>query len=327
MKTKTTLCTLASALTLAVAGCGSDGGSSTDIDAAANTIDAGGGIDAALPAGYTRLIGRTWSLPGGQPDTYKCVRFTATRDMFITGFKAQAPLGTHHTVLSIANTGSAHGADGEYDCSVGSLGLKMLFASGVGTQDYDFPSGAAIKITAGDQVHLNLHLYNTSDSPISGDSAILIKTVPAAPTNLAEMVFAGKFLFNISGNQPGVSQIVSGGCTVAGGRDYQLFAVWPHMHQLATHQKVTLTHAGTTTVLHDDAFAFGEQNFFEQAPQIHVVGGDQIRVECTYVNNTGHNVPFGDSSDAEMCFSGLYRYPSTNSNLFECTDNPTGAGL
>ena len=152
-----------------------------------------------------------------------------------------------------------------------------------------------------------------------------MKTVPAAPANLAEFVFAGKFLFQVPANP--APYTVTGGCTIAAGRNYQLFALWPHMHQIATHQKVSVIRGGNPTVLHDDAFSFGEQNFFEQTPEVNLVGGDQIRVECTYENTTGAAVPFGDSSDSEMCFAGLYRYPATGSNLFECTDNPTGVGL
>lgn len=316
---------LAPLLALVLVSACSDSGGGGGVDAPGTTDpDGGGGPDAPLPPGYTRLIGRTWSLPAGQPDTYRCVRLTVTQDTYITGFKAQAPQGTHHTLLGITS-GRTAGPDGEFDCAVGTLGLKMLYASGVGTNDYDFPAGVAVKVSAGQQLLLNLHLYNTSDQPITGDSAILVKTVPTAPANLAEFVFAGKFLFSIPSN--GQPTTVTGGCTIASGRNYQLFAVWPHMHQIATHQKVTLIRGGTPTVLHDGAFAFGEQNFYQQTPEVNLVGGDQIRVECTYVNNSGHNITFGDSSDAEMCFAGLYRYPSSNSNLFECTDNPGGIGL
>lgn len=316
---------LAPLLTLALVSACSDSGGGGGVDAPGGGPDGGGDVDAAIPAGYTRLIGRTWTLPGGQPDTYKCVRVTMTQDVYITGFRAQAPQGTHHTVLSIATNGRTQGPDGEYDCAVGTLGLKMLFASGVGTADYDLPAGVAVKVAAGEQVHLNLHLYNTSDQPISGDSGILVKTVPTAPANLAEFVFAGKFLFQVPANP--APYTVTGGCTIAAGRNYQLFALWPHMHQIATHQKVSVIRGGTPTVLHDGAFSFGEQDFFPQTPEVNLVGGDQIRVECTYENTTGAAVPFGDSSDSEMCFAGLYRYPATGSNLFECTDNPTGVGL
>jgi len=65
-------------------GCGSvfSGGGGGDDD----VVDAGGGgDDDAMPAGFTRLVGRTWSLEPGQRDTYKCVRFTVTEDTYIGG--------------------------------------------------------------------------------------------------------------------------------------------------------------------------------------------------------------------------------------------------
>jgi hypothetical protein len=39
-------------------------------------------------------------------------------------------------------------------------------------------------------------------------------------------------------------------------------------------------------------------------------------VTCSYNNTTGAAVGFGDSSDNEMCFAGMYRYPAANSSLF-----------
>ena len=314
--------------TVSVVGCGG-GGEGDGGDGVNPPIDAPGGTDAAPPPeGYTRLIGRGWTLPAGARDTYKCVRVTVPTDTYVTSIQAQAPVGTHHTVLSIATTSSTRGPDGEYDCSVGTLGLKMLYASGVGTSPLDFPPDVGIKIAAGEQLHLNLHLYNASDAPISGDTAIFVKQQATPPPMLAENVFAGKFLFSIDGQaEPrDMPQNVVGGCTVQ--QPYTLFAVWPHMHQLATHSKVELIRTGQEPmVLHDGAFSFSEQHYYRKDPMVEVLTGDQIRVTCTYVNTTGRDVTFGDSSDTEMCFAGLYRYPARGSSLFQCTDNPSGGGL
>lgn len=302
---------------IAVVGCGgnpSDGGGDDGVP----VIDASPPIpDAApIPEGFTRLIGRTWTLQAGQQDIYRCVRVTVPQDMYITNIVAQAPLGTHHTVLSIA-TGLASGADGEQDCSVSTLGLQMLYASGVGTSPLDFPTGVGIKVAAGTRIHLNLHLYNASDQGLAGDSAILVKAQPTPPPMLAEMVFAGKMNFTIPTSTPPQNFVVQGGCTVSS--PYKLFAVWPHMHKLANHQRVELIRGTTTTVLHDLAFDFREQKYYLQSPEIQVQASDRINVKCTYLNNTGHDIQYGDSSDNEMCFSGLYRYPATSSNLFACT--------
>jgi hypothetical protein len=298
---------IAFSLMVAAAGCG--GGSSGDD----TQVDARPGIDAPLPEGYTRLIGRSWSLQPGQTDTYKCVRITIPNDTYITSIMAQAPLGTHHTVLSIASGGAA-GADGEQDCSVNTLGMVMLYASGVGTAPLDFPTDVGIRVSAGQQIHLNLHLYNTSDAVLAGESAILVKQSPTPPPILAENVFAGTFNIVIPGNS---TRTVTGTCSASS--NYSLFAVWPHMHQLATHQKVELVRGGTPTTLHDRAFNFAEQNYYLQSPEVQVQAGDQIRVSCTYVNNTPNTVTFGDSSNQEMCFAGLYRYPARGGSIFECS--------
>lgn len=256
-------------------------------------------------------------LPAGATDTYRCVRLTIPTDTYLTNIIAQAPLGTHHTVLSISD-GGTQGPDGDYNCSVGELGMVMLYASGVGTSPLDFPSGVGVKIPAGTQIHLNLHLFNATDQPISGDSAILVKSQATAPAMLAEMVFAGKFLFGIPANAQNYT--VTGGCMA--NTNYSLFAVWPHMHQFAVHSKLEHTRGGTKTVLHDDAYSFAEQNYYLKTPEVQVQIGDQLTVTCTYNNTTNSVVPFGESSTEEMCFTGLYRYPAANAGLFQCTDNP-----
>ncbi len=313
-------------LAVFVLGCGSDGGGGgggNNPDAPKPT-DGGLPDSAPIPPGYARLVGRTWSLPAGQADTYKCVRFTVPTDTYVTNIVAQAPTGTHHTVLSIA-AGNAAGADGEYDCSVGAIGRPMLYASGVGTDPLDFPTNVGLKIAAGTQIHLNLHLFNATDQNIQGDSAILIKTTPTQPPMLAEMVFAGKILFGVpssTAQTPLNPYNVVGGCDVS--TPYTLFAVWPHMHQIAVHSKLELIHGATTTVLHDSAYTFSEQNYYRKTPEVQVVAGDHITVTCSYVNHTGQMITFGDSSNKEMCFTGLYRYPSQNASITQCTDQPDG---
>ena len=307
----------AALLAVFVVGCGSDGGSNsgddTVVDAASGTPDA-----PPLPEGYTKLVGRTWSLPAGATDTYRCIRYTVPTDTYVTNIVAQAPPGTHHTVLSIA-AGNAAGADGQFDCSVGSIGRPMLYASGVGTDPLDFPTGVGLKIAAGTQIHLNLHLFNATDNVLTGESAILIKTSSTPPPMLAEMVFAGKILFSVP---PGTHD-VSGGCTVQ--TPYKMFAYWPHMHKTAIHSKLEWTHGGTTTVLHDQAYDFNEQTYYKPAAEISVSQGDKINVTCTFNNpSTTQNITFGDSTNEEMCFTGLYRYPSQNASITQCTDVPGG---
>jgi hypothetical protein len=304
--------TVAATLALPGVGCGGDDGTPAEPDAALSAPDAG--VDAPLPPGYTRLIGRTWQLERGQPDTYMCVRITVPADTYITSFMAQAPLGTHHTVLSVRD--AQPGTDGEYDCVANSLDMNMLYASGVGTDVLELPAGVGLRVKAGQQLNLNLHLFNSSDQPLSGESAILVKSQSTPPPMLAEMIFAGTFAISIPA---GATRTVTGGCTLPAGTNQQLFALWPHMHQYATHQKVELIKsAGGTSVLLDRPYSFTEQAYYPQAPLVPVVGGDRFRVSCTYTNTSGSTITFGDSSNQEMCFTGMYLYPARGASIFEC---------
>jgi hypothetical protein len=292
-------------------GCGgtNPGGGGDDvqptIDAAETPADA-----FVPPSGYTKLIGRTWTLAAGQHDIYKCIRVTVPADTYITNIEAQAPNGTHHTVLSIVSSNVA-GPDGEYDCNVQTLGMVMLYASGVGTSPLDFPTDVGVKITGGTQIHLNLHLYNASDDALSGESAIWVKSQPTPTPMLAEMVFAGPLQLTIDADS--MNFPVNGQCTIT--KSYKLFALWPHMHKRAIHQKVDLLRGGVTTPLLDEAYQFTEQKYWPKSPEVQLQANDKILVECRY-DNPGPEVRWGDSSDEEMCFSGMYRYPAQGSILF-----------
>lgn len=301
---------------LMVAACGT-GGTTDNPDASTNPDGSSSNGDGGAPPGYTKLIGRTWSLTAGQTDTYRCVQITVPQDTYIAAFYAQAPQGTHHTVLTITNT--PQHADGEWNCSAGSLDFQMLFASGVGTNELAFPDGVAIRVPAGYHATLNLHLFDATDHALNGETAIYVKTAPTAPdaAHLAEMVFSGTF--NISVPSDNQMHTADGGCTL--GADYNLLALWPHMHQTGVHQLVTLTPSGssTPTTLLDKDYSFFEQKNWPQVPAIQVHAGDKLWTTCSYKNNTGNAEMFGESSLDEMCFTGLYRYPATGDNLFSCT--------
>ncbi|HEU4612475.1 MAG TPA: hypothetical protein VFS15_10375, partial [Kofleriaceae bacterium] len=164
-------------------GCGGTNPGGGGDDDMMTPSDAPSGMDDAYvpPSGYTKLIGRTWTLQPGDTDIYRCVRVTIPEDMYITAIEAEAPNGTHHTVLSIAGPNGTSGPDGEQNCTVGTLGTQMLYASGVGTSPLEFPTDVGIKVAKGTQIHLNLHLYNAGDEAISGESAIWVKSQPTPP--------------------------------------------------------------------------------------------------------------------------------------------------
>jgi hypothetical protein len=271
--------------------------------------------DGTTDDGWTPLIARSWTLPPGATNTYRCTRIQVASDLWVSGFRAASPLGTHHQVLTISTTSTA---TGDYDCGAGSLDTEMLYAAGVGTDDLIFPSGIAMHIPAGTYINLNIHLFNATDNPLADRSGVLIKAVP--PTDVqhqADMMFSGTFTIAIpSDGQP---HTAAGGCSAAA--DWHIFTLWPHMHQTATHQRWSYTPAsGTAVALLDDDFRFTEQRNYPLADTV-IHAGDRIDTVCTYVNTTGTAMTWGDGSDREMCFTGMYKYPA-GGDLFECTSGP-----
>ncbi len=303
----------ASSILLASFACGDDGGSNpaADADPSApdadpNAPDADPGAPDARPGNFTNLIDGTWSNPAGNGDAYHCVWLTVQEDIYITGFEALAPLGTHHTVLSV--TDEYTGPDKEEACSAQIIADQLLFASGVGTSTYPLPDGVAVKVNAGQTLMLNLHLFNISDNTLNGISGAKVTTVIESEVeNLAEFFFAGTAAFAVPDN--GQDYKASGSCAMA--TDGTVFTLWPHMHQVGKH--IRISHKGTDVL--DTAYNFDEQKMYSVTP-FEVKAGETIDVECTWNSTSGGTRTFGDGSDDEMCFGGIYRYPVSGQDAF-----------
>jgi hypothetical protein len=261
-----------------------------------------GGADAGPPADarivdladFVPLIEATWSLPPGE-EGYYCTSVILDRDVTIGGFVPVAPLGTHHTVVSIGEVN----ADGW--CDVTSLGSSWLYASGVGTNQLVFPEGAGMVLTAGTRVNLQLHLFNTTDAPLTATSGVSILPV-AEVRELVNVFLPGSTSFSIP---PHTETSASGVCRI--GFPETLLAVFPHMHQMGKHMKVELWRNGRLhTTVWDQPFTFGEQEVALVGP-IELLPDDELHTTCTWDNTTDHTLRWGESSLSEMCFAITFR--------------------
>lgn len=283
-------------------------GSKDDAPAAGAAADPGRDL--------TTIVTGGWTIEPGT-EGYVCVRKTLTEDLVVGGFEALNPPGTHHTLLTY---GDPDGPDGITDCNAAEIRPRALFASGVGTDPLDFPEGVGFRIAKGTQLLLNLHLFNTSDEPLSGESGTRARVLsPADVVHEAEGLLAGTTSLEIPA---GATTDHVGHCTMTS--DVTLFAVAPHMHQLGIHEKVVAESAGKgEVVLHDAPYSFEEQSFSLIDP-LELKKGERLRIECRHRNTTDSDVRFGDSSLAEMCFAGVYRYPA-DGTPFICVDRDGAA--
>src|SRR5262249_25622002 len=121
-----------------------DGGSSSD--------------DASVPPGteVLHLVSSDYTVPAGQ-EVYPWERITVPNDIYLVKITPLSPLGVHHEVVAIDPSGTP---DGRTTCGPTGLGWTNLFASGVNSPSLSMPDGVALKVSAGQQVVLNLHLFN-----------------------------------------------------------------------------------------------------------------------------------------------------------------------
>jgi len=250
--------------------------------------------------GYTPLVSGNWSLPAST-ESYRCVRLTAAADMWVTAIHPIAPQGTHHTVLML---GPPDAPDGDVECD-SSLVKPAIYASGVGTDALVLPSGVAIKIAAGQQLLLNLHLFNASDATLTGASGIEVKTAEAASVvHEAGAMLAGKDAGLVV--KPGMT-VQTGACTLPAGTT--VFAMAPHMHLLGVHMKVTFQ-AAAPQVIYDKDYTFEGQRYETLGAALTSGGTDQLVVDCTYMNPSGTTVRFGEHTTQEMCYALALVYPA-----------------
>ena len=266
-----------------------------------------GGSAAPEPSEWTKLIEESWNLsPGGEAPQW-CGDLTLTEDVYVTAIRPIHPPGTHHTTLSVTDTTTP--------CSTAAvLQNGIIYAAGVGSEMLQLPAGVAMKLPKGKVLRLGLHLYNASDQPLTGTSAVeVIRIAPEQVEHEAELMLSGPLQLDI---EPG-RHTITHECDVT--QAQTVFALFPHMHQLGVHLKTSATIAGETMVLHDAPYVFEEQYQIPIGPHALAVG-DTVTTECTYENGTGDTVGFGESSDTEMCFSIFFRYPATGNTL--CTRGP-----
>ncbi|HEU0033494.1 MAG TPA: hypothetical protein VFQ53_22840 [Kofleriaceae bacterium] len=267
----------------------------------------GASVDTSLPDGWLSLLEGDWSLPPGG-EGYFCVYATVPRELYIKAFRPLTPAGTHHTVLT-RYTGATP-ADGTVPCNVGTNGQSMIYGSGVGAPDFVFPDGVGLHLQAGDRLLLNLHLYNATDSTLTGRSGTLFQEATAAEVqNVAELVLAGP---TIGLTVPTGVSTQQGSCQLSNvtSQPIQVFALSQHMHKLGTHMKSVISRSGQQITLQDVPYNFEQQSFQLVEPHVELQPGDTLTTFCTYDNTTGQIVRFGESSDDEMCFTDLFYYPA-----------------
>jgi hypothetical protein len=211
----------------------------------------------------------------------------------------------HHWILYENSSGGIFG---------GGLGGKFLVGWAPGSQgNTGMPDDVGMYMPGGaDALRLDVHYYNLGSTRPESDASGVELCITRHPRPNTATVSG------LTGNATapvGRSDNASS-CTVdVTGRDSVTFlSVSPHLHKLGVHAKLELTRDGETTALHDAPFDFEDQRIYE-LENIEIRAGDVLTTTCSYENDTGRTVSFGQNSDDEMCFNFVTYYPM---GAFQC---------
>lgn len=232
----------------------------------------------------------------GSEESYTCFAATVDEDVVVDGFKKSAQKFVHHAQFVEALLPEPDGI------SVCNQQFKLtwlpIFLAGNGPSELQFDQGVGQVISAGTQLVLQMHLFNTTDQPVTQAVEIRMhKSTSPNPTPVTPWAI-GSADINIPSHQSGQAQKI---CTQTG--PVQVLAVFPHMHQLGS--KMTIEVGKSMDAMQPlytrDPFNFDDQHM--EKTKIMLDTNDILRVTCDFkVNATDKEVTFGESSEDEMCF-------------------------
>ena len=303
----------------AVAACG--GGNSSD------PTDAG--TDAANDASFTTgTYTATWgpyTIPPGTEDT-RCVEVKLGNTDNIQVHEINNVLGnaSHHFIVYRKADGPEQTTPTPCNPFTGTLdpanGAPLMITQR-GDETLTLPEGVVFTLKPNQLIRLELHYVNPSDEPVTVEARAEFRTVLGANQE-ADFIFAGTPDIDL----PSGTQTQTVGPTylpLVGLEGANVFAITGHTHQLGK----TVTVATATSETDPGTQVYGPANFNWDEPettyhtpsfQIPQNGG--FRFSCTYVNNTGRRVGFGEGVDDEMCFFWLYYYPSQGAKVCAHSD-------
>jgi hypothetical protein len=257
--------------------------------------------DAAVASAVT-LTMDTFSVPAGG-ELFKCQNFAnpfGGQQVDITTYELAMNAGSHHMILFY----SQGATDGPVvDCPQGGLQTGP-FTFGAQSQKVTqtYPEGVGATIPGDMGFMLNAHYVNPGSTAIF--AAVKVTMIVAAPGVVTQHAGALQYILtSISIPPTGQPVTVSGSCSQT--QDLNLLWTSSHMHQGATNFVAT---SGGATLFQTDQWSDPPTAVF--SPPLLLKAGTDITWSCTYVNDTGSTLTFGESALTNvMCNSGSAFYP------------------
>jgi hypothetical protein len=173
----------------------------------------------------------------------------------------------------------------------------------------------------GAQINVQWHFYNSTDTSQKDASSLQICTAPKATRpHVGSITWAGtedlggNKWFGGAGMPPHqestfTTTCVPGRAGLAATEPIHIIGFEPHMHRIGKHMTTAVKHTdGTMETIFDKPFSFGNETHYFASYELKA--GDSLITSCSFNNDTAMGVPFGESSDTEMCYQFVFHWPA-----------------
>jgi hypothetical protein len=240
---------------------------------------------------------------GPGEELYKCQDFAnpfRDQPVDVVRYDLAMSAGSHHMLLFYSSGAS----DGPViDCPQGGLQIgPYTFGAQSQKDSAQYPDGVGAAIPSRMGFTMNAHYVNTGTSPLQAD--VKVTMYVGAPGKVTQHAGVLQFILtSLSVPATGQPFDVSGSCPLS--QDMNLIWASSHMHRRATHFIAT---AGNMTLFETTSWSDPPSQQF--TPSLALANGTSIDWSCTYVNDSGGPLTFGESALTNaMCNFGAAFYP------------------
>jgi hypothetical protein len=185
-----------------------------------------------------------------------------------------------------------------------------------GGSTWVMPSDVGLELPdPGQWMVLEAHYNNVAKVPGAVDrSGVAVCTTKTERPKKAGVITFGTTRLVLPADQE-MDLPVTGECSSLATRTLSqplhILGAWPHMHTLGVRFRTDLIGAGGTRTLVDvPKWDFNSQTGYPRDPAEWTINaGDRVVTTCTYRNDTGKVVRFGERTEDEMCLNFTMVYP------------------
>jgi hypothetical protein len=276
--------------------------------ATSSGVAGGAGAPPAVGNEYTFSTAHVSVPPGSE--VFKCQDFTNPfgKDIGIVQEVTTLTPGSHHMFAFVMPNAQLTLMNALVDCPSGGVEFhEYLTTSATPLATTTYPPNTGRVFAAGNGVRLNVHLINTGTD--TKDAFVVYKVTYVDPAGLTNKV-ASIFLNQVALRVPPGTSTQSKTYTLS--QDINLMDDASHMHKHGV-RFVATTDSGQMLY---DGTDWQEPKLQTFDPPLHLASGTKITWACTYNNDTGQTLSFGESAATnEMCiFPGEF-YNATGQQI------------